>query len=208
MAVSVLAASGWNAMVEKADGFPSHWRISVPLWPALLAAVVPDVIDKVVCDIWGLAPYGRNVTHNLTAVLVMSVAVGAFFRSRAVGISWALGHLGHLLGDITFIPWLWPWVDYAWPNDPRNIAMGVIHTVADWSAGRELRPEAREVWLVGRLGLETIFAMVVAGFWLAGDRFVAARRSLLVVALALWLCIFVFLDWPFFVWSYYHCGIR
>lgn len=179
----------------------------LPLWPALVAALFPDVVDKVVADFLHWAPYGRNWTHNLTAVGLCSLAAGIVTRRRAVAVSWAIGHLGHLVGDFVFNPWLWPWFDYRWPDESRNIALGVVMTAVDLFSGRELSPVAAAVWEYRRLLMETLFLVsVAASAWHRFPR--STRRWWLALALTCWLCVVVEFDLAPFLWSWEHYGIR
>ncbi|KXB09085.1 hypothetical protein AKJ60_01030 [candidate division MSBL1 archaeon SCGC-AAA385M11] len=70
--------------------------------------------------------------------------------------------MGHLLGDYAFIPWLWPWLDYAWPQESRNISLGVAYTISDLSQGQELRQEAKSVWVLSSTNILGVQNLVQA----------------------------------------------
>lgn len=179
----------------------------LPLWPAMVAALFPDIVDKVVADFLQWAPYGRNWTHNLTAVVVCSLATGSIFHNRAVGLSWAIGHLGHLVGDFVFNPWLWPWFDYLWPDESRDIAGGVVMTVKDLLQSRELSPMAVAIWEYQRLILETVFlSSALASGWKLFP--LSTQRWWLALALTSWLSIVVEFDLDPFLWTLERYGIR
>ncbi|MFO7837872.1 MAG: metal-dependent hydrolase, partial [Desulfosalsimonadaceae bacterium] len=146
MGVNFLMVAGGRRLGRRGG---SRWGESLralPLWPAVIAAVLPDVVDKIACDIWCLAPYGRNWMHNLTAVAACALAAGLLMRSRAAAASWAIGHLGHLIGDFVFIPWFYPWLQYNWPSQSHDIARGVMYTVFDLSRGDAPRQGALAIW--------------------------------------------------------------
>ncbi|GAB4354849.1 MAG: hypothetical protein Kow0060_06260 [Methylohalobius crimeensis] len=178
----------------------------LPLWPALIAALFPDVVDKVVADFLHWAPYGRNWTHNLTAVALCGLALGGASRSAAVGLSWVIGHLGHLVGDFVFNPWLWPWFDYLWPHESRNIAEGVAMTAVDLFLGRELSPVAAAVWESRRLIVETLFLGSVLASGLSWFP-LSTRRWWLVLGLTCWLYIVIEFDLGPFLWTWERYGI-
>ena len=76
--------------------------------------------------------------------------------------------LGHLIGDFVFVPLFWPWIDYNWPVENRNIAGGVVQTLTDLSMLRPLSPSAIVVWQFERIGMELIM--------MCGVIFVAFRK--------------------------------
>jgi len=95
------------------------------LFPVVLAGFAPDVVDKALSWVIHATPYGRSFMHSLTG-LVVCTALAFLFKGRSWGYSWGLGHFAHLVGDISFIPWFYPFVDYSFPQDvnflqPENV---------------------------------------------------------------------------------------
>lgn len=102
----------------------AHFRLNFRV--VLAATFLPDLIDKLLDDLWHLVPYGRSVMHNIPVLLLISVAFAAAFRDRRIGYAWAAGHLAHLIADCSFIPWWYPFVQYDWPASPD-----VVQATAD-----------------------------------------------------------------------------
>jgi membrane-bound metal-dependent hydrolase YbcI (DUF457 family) len=86
-------------------------RLTGLSWPLLAAAAVfPDVIDKGL-RLVGLFTTGRHVAHNLFAVIATTALV-ASWRGIRPGLSWLVGYIAHLLGDLPFswdMQWFYPW---------------------------------------------------------------------------------------------------
>ncbi len=179
----------------------------IPLWPALVAAILPDLTDKVVTDYLHWMPYGRNYLHNLTAVFVGMGFLWLLSSRWEIGVSWAIGLMGHLIGDFVFIPWFWPWFDYVWPNETRQIAQGVVQTVMDLAQGKDLSPLAAAVWQYGRLITECVMFGAVLIY--LSNRFKSSIRIFaLIVSLTAWFYIVIQWDWAPFMWSFEHFGIK
>jgi membrane-bound metal-dependent hydrolase YbcI (DUF457 family) len=172
-------------------------HIKLPLWPALLAAILPDITDKVVTDYLHWMPYGRNYLHNLTAVLLGGLLLYAWFERLEIALSWMLGLLGHLIGDFVYIPWLWPWWDYLWPNETRQIAQGVVQTVMDLAQGKALSPLAAVVWQYGRLAAETVMLAGTAVFIHPCFKPREQQLGLLLAVLCWGYVVYVWDLWPF-----------
>ncbi|MDH3359678.1 MAG: metal-dependent hydrolase [Desulfobulbaceae bacterium] len=196
-----LSSVGWFGR-EKGFGVSSF-----PVWPVAVAALFPDVVDKVVCDYLHLASYGRNWTHNLVAVLLCSLVLGAVTRSRFVGYSWAIGHIGHLVGDFVFVPWLWPLFSYSWPNEDRQIAQGVVQTVLDLGHGNALSAKAMAIWTGNRLLVEAAFFVSVTAFYWQLLKKVVWSKSFFVLSMLLWLWVIVAWDLQPFLWTWARYGI-
>lgn len=83
---------------------------------ALLAALVPDLIDKSLAWVLGLVPYGRNIGHSLVGAALLTLAVDGDGRRRR---GFLAGYLVHLLGDVPYghVPWLLPFRRYSFPPD-------------------------------------------------------------------------------------------
>ncbi|MDX9754006.1 MAG: hypothetical protein RBU29_08600 [bacterium] len=111
---------------------PGHLALSLggsylaglPYIPAIAATFFVDVADKFAIDIFHIAPYGRCWFHTLLSVVVCSAIVWKI-KGKEWGLSWALGHFLHLIGDVGFIPWFYPFLDYTWPDAPNMVAVTV-----------------------------------------------------------------------------------
>jgi hypothetical protein len=93
-----------------------HRYLKADLAPVVAAGVFPDLVDKTLCQVLHLTPSGRMFGHTLTTVGLSTLAVRLVWGGRAAR-SWALGYLGHLVGDSGgFVPWLYPFVRYDFPG--------------------------------------------------------------------------------------------
>ncbi len=119
---------------------PGHLGMSIagsyltrlPYTPAILATFIVDVGDKILKDVLDVAPYGRCWMHTLLVVVVCTSLVW-YWKGKKWGLSWLMGHLLHLVGDIGFIPWFYPFIDYQWPDAPNVVnasVQGVKETVS------------------------------------------------------------------------------
>ncbi len=192
LAVNLILIGGIREIAVRLGNGNEEEAKAVPWMPALAAAIFPDLVDKVVCDYWHLAQYGRSWTHNLTAVALFSLAAWAVTGRKGVGLSWAVGHLGHLIGDFAFVPWFWPWVPYVWPRMDHPIAPAVVATALDLLSGSPLDPEVRSIWDGPRLVFETAFLLFAVSFSLLRQD--AWKRRFLLGSIALWAGIVVFCD--------------
>ncbi len=104
-----------------------------PILPSIIATFSVDVIDKVLKDILDIAPYGRCWMHTLLAVAVFTALVW-YLKGMKWGLSWMVGHLLHLIGDIGFIPWFYPFVSYQWPEAP-NVTMASVRGLQETMDG-------------------------------------------------------------------------
>lgn len=178
----------------------SRKHLRLVLWPVLVAAVLPDLTDKVFCDLLHWALYGRNYLHNLTAVLAFSFLLWFALADKRIGLSWFVGHLGHLVGDFPFIPWYYPWVSYRWPVEERNIAMGVIDTMKSGLLGLPLSGNALSIWQLDRLAMEAVFlAAALGALTVSGQRL---PTRMLLVSLVVWGVIVWQYDLPAFLRQY------
>jgi hypothetical protein len=93
----------------------SHHQRNEELMAALLiASLFPDMVDKSIGYVFHVMPNGRHYMHNLWSLLLMSLLVG-LIRDRKVGQAWFIGHLGHLLADVSphsIVPWYFPLKKY------------------------------------------------------------------------------------------------
>lgn len=95
-----------------------HRHLKVALWPALVAGVFPDLVDKFLYYVLRVAPSTRVPMHTLwgwlASTLLVTLLAWALARSRARawGWSWAIGYGAHLLCDSPLVggqlPFLWP----------------------------------------------------------------------------------------------------
>lgn len=82
--------------------------------PAVLGALVPDLIDKTLSWVLGVVPASRHIGHTPLAVAVASIGVAAFVGRRRAA-AFGLAYLVHLLGDLWehgHVPWLMPFKRY------------------------------------------------------------------------------------------------
>jgi hypothetical protein len=101
-----------------------HRYLKAELAPVMIGGVFPDLVDKTLCHVVGVVPSGRTVAHTLLGLGLSTLLVG-LVRGRRTAWSWALGYLGHLLGDFNGpVPWLFPFVPYDFPP-----AIGLTETI-------------------------------------------------------------------------------
>ena len=90
----------------------------------LIATFMPDLFDKPLRYVFHIFPFGRNVLHSISGLCLVSLIVFIFWGKKT-GLSWAVGHGGHILcdaiGDIVaadriYIPWFWPFITYTFPH--------------------------------------------------------------------------------------------
>lgn len=84
--------------------------------PLYVGSLFPDLVDKTLEEA-GWLPNGRNIAHTLFTLMVTTAWVERI-RGKASAISWAVGYLGHLIGDVSgLVPWFYPFVAYEFkPN--------------------------------------------------------------------------------------------
>lgn len=168
--------------------------------PALVAAILPDIIDKTFHDYGHLFPYGRNIMHNLTAVLVGGVLIFFLSKKKTWSVSWMIGHFGHLLGDISFIPWFWPWLYYKWPADALVLKESVQMAEAVATDRHFWEIFSQFAWFVPwRIFLEIVFFSLTLGFVRSKNSF---SGFYLVSSLFLWFLIFWKWDLPAYFWNH------
>lgn len=111
----------------------------VPLGPAIAATVIVDIVDKILIDVIPISPYGRCWMHTLLAVAICTSIV-TYWKGKEWGISWFLGHFLHLIGDIGFVPWFYPFISYEWRDSPNVLAaaiQGVKETISGFQVVRD-----------------------------------------------------------------------
>jgi hypothetical protein len=124
-----------------------HRYLKTDLAPAIAGGIFPDVVDKTLCQVLHLTPSGRMFGHTLVG-LAASTAVVGLLRGRRVARSWALGYLGHLVGDMgDFVPWLYPLVRYDFSGGSPRLLDAVRQAIRNpVLIGSEL---ALSAWAVG-----------------------------------------------------------
>ncbi len=98
--------------------------LKLPYTPAIAATFFVDIADKFFSDVIYIAPYGRCWFHTLLSVAICSLLV-AWWKGKAWGASWCVGHFLHLIGDIGFIPWFYPVIPYDWPPAPNVVEASI-----------------------------------------------------------------------------------
>lgn len=103
------------------------FRLTGLSWPLLAgAALFPDLVDKGL-RYAGFFETGRHVAHNLFAVIATAALVAAW-RGIKPGLSWLVGYVAHLLGDLPFswdMPWFYPLEWGRWRNSVDTAFMGL-----------------------------------------------------------------------------------
>jgi len=96
----------------------AHRYFKADLVPVVVAGVIPDVIDKTLCQGLRILPSGRMWGHTLLGLAVSTVFVRLLW-GRQTAWSWAVGYLGHLIADFSGqVPWLYPFVQYEFDPSP------------------------------------------------------------------------------------------
>lgn len=110
-----------------------HRYLDADLVPVMIAGLAPDLVDKTACQVLHLAPSGRMWGHTLVGLALSTLLIDLLWGKRAAR-SWALGYMGHLLGDLNSpIPWLYPLVAYDFNPSPnlwrvlRNFLHDPVH---------------------------------------------------------------------------------
>ncbi|MBN1877551.1 MAG: metal-dependent hydrolase [Anaerolineae bacterium] len=96
----------------------AHRYLKVEFVPVMVAGVFPDIVDKTLCQGLHWLPSGRMLGHTLLAFAFSTAVVGLIWGKRTAW-SWAVGYLGHLLGDAySEVPWFYPFVSYTFKPSP------------------------------------------------------------------------------------------
>lgn len=92
-----------------------HQYAKTDLAPVMIGGMMPDIVDKTLCQILRLTPSGRMAGHTLLG-LALSTGLVALIGGKRAAWGWALGYLGHLVADIGGgVPWLYPFARYNFP---------------------------------------------------------------------------------------------
>lgn len=162
----------------------------------VLAAVLPDLVDKPLAWQFGVFDSGYAAAHSVLIAVPVSVLVYLLARRRGRrldGIAFAYGYLFHLVGDVlpVWLTWRQPYVAHVlWPigghvrmRDHESLTAGVLHNLTIY-VDRILALEPSPV-----LALQVGSVVVGLALWAydgtpglrepAGRirRFVAARRA-------------------------------
>ena len=79
--------------------------------PLYVGSLFPDLVDKTMEEA-GWLPNGRNIAHTLFTLTVTTAWV-EHLGGKASAVSWAIGYLAHLIGDVSgLVPWFYPFVAY------------------------------------------------------------------------------------------------
>jgi LexA-binding, inner membrane-associated putative hydrolase len=93
-----------------------HRYVKAEFAPVMVAAIFPDLLDKIAHYALGLTGSGRMWGHTLPATLITTGIVLALWGKRAA-TTWALGYLSHLVCDLNnVVPWLYPLATYEFPE--------------------------------------------------------------------------------------------
>ncbi len=174
---------------------PGHLAMSLagtriarlPYTPAIVATFAVDVIDKVFADVLRIAPYGRWWFHTLLSVAICSYLIGKW-KGKEWGFSWMLGHFLHLIADIGFIPWFYPFIPYRYPSAPNMVAISV-QGVQETIQGMHYSPSVLSVF-IGKLMVAELFLLLAAVAMLPQGTF--KKKPLAVTLSILFLVLFSF----------------
>ncbi len=89
----------------------AHKVTGADLRTLLAATLAPDMVDKSLAQVVHVAPSGRYAMHTALSWLISSLVV-LLAAGRRHASAWALGYLGHLLGDGLQIPFWLPFRRY------------------------------------------------------------------------------------------------
>ena len=125
-----------------------HRYLDADLVPVMVAGLAPDLVDKTACQILQTTPSGRMWGHTLIGLALSTLLIDLLWGKR-VARSWALGYMGHLLGDLNGpLPWFYPFISYDFKPSPS-----LWHVLRDFlrdpvSLGLEM---ALTVWAIAAL---------------------------------------------------------
>ncbi|WP_080506775.1 metal-dependent hydrolase [Halolamina pelagica] len=98
-AVGYLLVSGASRLLW---GRPPSRRVGAL---AVVAAVLPDLIDKPLSWGLGLLPSGRSLAHSLliaAPVLILLLGIGIAYHRRRAAVAFSIAYLSHLAGDVAY----------------------------------------------------------------------------------------------------------
>lgn len=146
---------------------------SAPAVVAVVAAVLPDLIDKPLAWTFGVFASGYSVAHSVFVGLPAILLIAAAARRRgaaASGLALVVGYASHLVGDVVYpalignsialSPLLWPLVETS-----ASPTAGVFLDRFGYYFARYLRVLfSAEYWIY--LLLQVALALSVVGLWL------------------------------------------
>ncbi len=98
---------------------------------AAIGVLLPDLIDKPL-NIFGLAPAARYIGHTLLALVLSFVFSYILTRNTKITLAIVFGYFLHLLEDLPFfVPWFYPFIDYAFPIGPFSFRYSVFTAIFD-----------------------------------------------------------------------------
>ncbi|MBN2329589.1 MAG: metal-dependent hydrolase [Candidatus Omnitrophica bacterium] len=83
--------------------------------PVIIGGILPDIIDKPLNDLFHITPYGRYAMHSFFGLFVATL-IAYWLFNRKTAYSYMIGHISHLIADVDFNPWFWPFVEYKFPS--------------------------------------------------------------------------------------------
>lgn len=89
----------------------AHKVTGADLRTLLAATLAPDMADKSLAQVAHVAPSGRYAMHTALSWLISSLVVLLAAGKRHAS-AWALGYLGHMLGDGLQVPFWLPFRRY------------------------------------------------------------------------------------------------
>ena len=90
----------------------AHRYLKAEFAPVMVAAVAPDVVDKLLCQVLHVFDSGRMLGHTLLGLALTTVVVRVIW-GREAAWGWSVGYLAHLVADMGGdVPWLFPFVQY------------------------------------------------------------------------------------------------
>ena len=97
--------------------------------PLYVGSFFPDLVDKTMEEA-GWLPNGRNIAHTLFTLMVTTAWVERI-GGKASAVSWAIGYLAHLIGDVSgLVPWFYPFVAYEFKRPrPRPFLQKVTRAI-------------------------------------------------------------------------------
>jgi len=153
----------------------------------LTATFLPDIIDKILADVLNAAPYGRAYMHCIPVLVLISAVLATVFRDPRIGYAWAVGHFTHLVADISFIPWWFPFKQYDWPATV-NVVQATLELRHLASSHPQQTPLVAKVFIPEIVLMETGLLLLAGFFWLGRPKHIAYRTLTAVafIALMIW----------------------
>lgn len=96
----------------------AHRYLKADVLPVMVAAVVPDAVDKLLCQGLHIFDSGRMLGHTLLGLALTTMLVRVIW-GREAAWGWSVGYLAHLVADVGGdVPWLFPFVQYELKPSP------------------------------------------------------------------------------------------